>query len=105
MDERGYLTIKDRLRDVIITGGFNVYPVDVENALARHPAVYECSVFGVPDDKWGEAVQAAVQFHGGASAEPQELMLFVRSEEHTSELQSIMRNSYAYLCLKQQQYN
>ncbi|MBO1111725.1 AMP-binding protein [Bordetella petrii] len=78
VDQRGYLTIKDRLRDVIITGGFNVYPVDVENALARHPAVYECSVFGVPDDKWGEAVQAAVQFHGGASAEPQELMMFVR---------------------------
>ena len=80
VDERGYLTIKDRLRDVIITGGFNVYPIDVENALAQHPAVYECSVFGIPDDKWGEAVQAAVQFHGGASAEPQDLMVFVRDK-------------------------
>ncbi|MDM9559850.1 class I adenylate-forming enzyme family protein [Bordetella petrii] len=80
VDERGYLYIKDRLRDVIITGGFNVYPIDVENALARHPAVYECAVFGIPDDKWGEAVQAAVQFHGGASAEPQELMAFVRDK-------------------------
>jgi len=79
-DERGYLYIKDRLRDVIITGGFNVYPIDVENALAQHPAVYECSVFGIPDAKWGEAVQAAVQFHGGASAEPQELMAFVRDK-------------------------
>ncbi|HYG45266.1 MAG TPA: AMP-binding protein [Bordetella sp.] len=78
VDQRGYLTIKDRLRDVIITGGFNVYPIDVENALAQHPAVYECSVFGIPDDKWGEAVQAAVQFHHGASAEPQDLMAFVR---------------------------
>ncbi|MBV7481706.1 AMP-binding protein [Bordetella sp. BOR01] len=78
VDERGYLTIKDRLRDVIITGGFNVYPIDVENALAQHPAVYECSVFGIPDDKWGEAVQAAVQLHSGASAEPQDLMVFVR---------------------------
>ena len=78
VDERGYLYIKDRLRDVIITGGFNVYPIDVENALARHPAVYECSVFGIPDDKWGEAVQAAVQFHPGAQATPQELMAFVR---------------------------
>ena len=78
VDERGYLTIKDRLRDVIITGGFNVYPIDVENALAQHPAVYECAVFGVPDDKWGEAVQAAVQFRSGASAAPQELMKFVR---------------------------
>lgn len=78
LDERGYLYIKDRLRDVIITGGFNVYPIDVENALARHPAVYECSVFGIPDDKWGEAVQAAVQFHQGASADAQSLTAFVR---------------------------
>ncbi|MCD0504208.1 class I adenylate-forming enzyme family protein [Bordetella petrii] len=80
VDERGYLYIKDRLRDVIITGGFNVYPIDVENALAQHPAVYESSVFGIPDDKWGEAVQAAVQFHSGASATPQELMTFVRDK-------------------------
>ena len=78
VDERGYLYIKDRLRDVIITGGFNVYPIDVENALTQHPAVYECSVFGIPDDKWGEAVQAAVQFHPGASVDAQELMQFVR---------------------------
>ncbi|MVW73533.1 AMP-binding protein [Bordetella sp. 15P40C-2] len=78
VDERGYLYIKDRLRDVIITGGFNVYPIDVENALAQHPAVYECSVFGIPDDKWGEAVQAAVQFHPGATADEQTLMAFVR---------------------------
>jgi len=73
------LTIKDRLRDVIITGGFNVYPIDVENALAQHPAVYECAVFGVADDKWGEAVQAAVQFHPGEHANPQELQAFVRA--------------------------
>lgn len=78
VDERGYLFIKDRLRDVIITGGFNVYPIDVENALAQHPAVYECCVFGISDDKWGEAVQAAVQFHPGASADAAELTAFVR---------------------------
>jgi len=79
VDERGYLTIKDRLRDVIITGGFNVYPIDVENALAQHPAVYECCVFGMADDKWGEAVQAAVQFHPGQSASAQDLQAFVRA--------------------------
>jgi len=79
MDERGYLTIKDRLRDVIITGGFNVYPIDVENALAQHPAVYECCVFGLPDDKWGEAVQAAVQFYPGQHADAAELQAFVRA--------------------------
>ena len=79
LDESGYLFLKDRLRDVIITGGFNVYPVDVENALSSHPAVYECSVFGLPDDKWGEAVHAAVQFHPEASADADALKAHVRA--------------------------
>ncbi|WMD19824.1 AMP-binding protein [Achromobacter seleniivolatilans] len=79
IDARGYLFLKDRLRDVIITGGFNVYPVDVENALSAHPAVYECSVFGLPDDKWGEAVHAAVQFHPGAHADADVLRAHVRA--------------------------
>jgi fatty-acyl-CoA synthase len=78
LDERGYLYIKDRLRDVIISGGFNVYPSDVEAALAQHRAVYECMVFGVPDAKWGERVEAAVQLHPGASASAEELIAFVK---------------------------
>jgi len=79
IDARGYLFLKDRLRDVIITGGFNIYPVDVENALSAHPAIYECSVFGLPDEKWGEAVHAAVQFHPGAQASEDELRAHVRA--------------------------
>ncbi len=79
LDDDGYLYLKDRLRDVIITGGFNVYPVDVENTLSQHPAVYESSVYGVPDEKWGEAVQAAVQLHDGANATTDELMSFVKT--------------------------
>lgn len=79
LDERGYLFLKDRLRDVIISGGFNVYPVDVENALSSHPAVYESSVFGLPDPKWGEAVHAAVQFHRGMHAAPEALQAHVRA--------------------------
>ena len=78
VDERGYLFLKDRIRDVVITGGFNVYPVDVENALSLHPAVYESTVFGVPDPKWGEAVHAAVQCHAGASVTAEALMAHVR---------------------------
>jgi acyl-CoA synthetase (AMP-forming)/AMP-acid ligase II len=78
LDERGYLYIKDRLRDVIISGGFNVYPSDVEAALAQHRAVYECIVFGAPDDKWGERVEAAVQLHPGAQASTEELIAFVK---------------------------
>ena len=78
IDERGYLYLKDRLKDLVITGGFNVYPVDVENALSQHPAVHECLVFGVPDDKWGECVQAAVQIRPGQQADEATLISFVR---------------------------
>lgn len=77
-DERGFLYLKDRLKDIVITGGFNVYPVDVENALGQHPAVHECAVFGIPDEKWGEAVQAAVQLRPGQQASEAELIAFVR---------------------------
>lgn len=78
LDERGFLYLKDRIRDVVITGGFNVYPVDVEDTLGRHPAVHECTVFGLPDEKWGEAVQAAVQLRAGMAADEAELRAFVR---------------------------
>lgn len=78
LDANGYLFLKDRLRDVVITGGFNVYPIDVENVLGQHPAVHECAVFGVPDDKWGEAVHAAVQPRPGQAASEADLQAFVR---------------------------
>jgi acyl-CoA synthetase (AMP-forming)/AMP-acid ligase II len=79
IDERGYLFLKDRIRDVIITGGFNIYPTDVENVLSQHDAVYECAVFGMPDEKWGEAVHAAVQLHPGVKCEPEELIAHVKT--------------------------
>lgn len=60
MDESGYLYIVDRVKDMIVSGGENVYSAEVENALARHPAVAACAVIGIPDDKWGEAVHAVV---------------------------------------------
>ena len=78
IDDRGYLFLKDRIRDVIITGGFNIYPTDVENALSQHSAVYECAVFGVPDEKWGEAVQAAVQLQPGITCTEETLMVHVK---------------------------
>ena len=65
-DGDGYFTIVDRERDMIISGGLNVYPAEIEAALHRHPAVLECAVFGVPDPKWGEAVSAAVVVRAGA---------------------------------------
>ena len=56
LDDEGYLFIVDRLKDMIITGGFNVYSAEVEQALMQHPAVRDCAVIGLPDEKWGERV-------------------------------------------------
>jgi acyl-CoA synthetase (AMP-forming)/AMP-acid ligase II len=80
LDDRGYLFIRGRLREVINTGGFKVFPGDVEAVLAKHPAVAECSVFGVADDKWGEAVHAAVRLVEGAHPDSAELIAFVKAE-------------------------
>ena len=67
MDADGYIFVEDRLKDMIITGGENVYSIEVERVLAEHPAVAEVAVIGVPDDKWGEAVKAVVSLEGDAS--------------------------------------
>lgn len=80
LDERGYLFLRDRIRDVIITGGFNVYPSDVEVVLSAHPAVADCSVVGVPDAKWGEAVHAAVQLRPGMNVDTDDLIALVKRE-------------------------
>jgi acyl-CoA synthetase (AMP-forming)/AMP-acid ligase II len=80
VDDRGYVYIRGRLRELINTGGFKVFPGDVEAALARHPAVAECSVFGVPDEKWGEAVHAAIRLLDGVTASAAELIAFVKAE-------------------------
>lgn len=78
MDARGFLFLKERLRDVIITGGFNVYPIDVESVLCEHDAVHEAAVFGLPDDRWGEVVCAALELKPGCSVDPVELQAYVR---------------------------
>src|SRR5256885_15344581 len=74
----GYAEIRDRLKDVIISGGENISSVEVEGVLLRHPAVQEAAVVGLPDAKWGEAPHAFVVLREGASAEPEELRAFVR---------------------------
>ncbi|WP_432837452.1 long-chain-fatty-acid--CoA ligase [Dactylosporangium sp. CA-092794] len=80
MDERGYVYIADRIKDMIITGGENVYSIEVENALAKHPAVAQCAVIGLPDPDWGERVHAVVVLAQGASATPDELRDFCRAD-------------------------
>jgi len=78
LDEGGFLYLTDRIKDVIISGGFNVYPGEVERVLAAHPAVSECVVFGVADDKWGEAVHAAVTLRKGRSATVEDLIGYAK---------------------------
>ena len=80
LDDRGYLFIRGRLREVINSGGFKVFPGDVEASLARHPAVVECAVFGVDDVKWGEAVNAAVVLQPGTAVDADELIAWVKAE-------------------------
>jgi acyl-CoA synthetase (AMP-forming)/AMP-acid ligase II len=79
LDEENFLYIADRAKDMIITGGFNVYSVEVEQALLAHEAVLDCAVIGLPDAKWGERVTAVVQLREGRSASPAELTAFVKS--------------------------
>ena len=73
MDEDGFVFLVDRVKDMIVSGGENVYSAEVENALAKHPSVLECAVIGVPDEKWGEAVHAIVRLRAGQSASAEEL--------------------------------
>jgi long-chain acyl-CoA synthetase len=73
-DDDGYLFIVDRAKDMIISGGENIYSAQVENAIHRHPAVLEAAVIGVPDDEWGEAVKAVVALKPGMTATEQEII-------------------------------
>ena len=69
-DEDGYLYIHDRVKDMIVSGGENIYPAEVENAIFGHPAVADVAVIGVPDDRWGEAVKAVVVQQTGRGGRP-----------------------------------
>ncbi len=77
-DDEGYYYICDRKNDMIITGGMNVYPAEIEAVLEQHPAIYEAAVFGIPSDEWGEAVHATVVPRPGASLSEEDVMSFSR---------------------------
>ncbi len=78
-DTEGYLFIHDRVKDMIVSGGENIYPAEVENALFGHAAIADAAVIGVPDEKWGEAVKAIVVLKPGEQATPEEIIAFAKT--------------------------
>jgi acyl-CoA synthetase (AMP-forming)/AMP-acid ligase II len=78
LDADGYLYISDRIKEMIIVAGQNIYPAEVENAICKHPAVAEAAVVGAPDDRWGEVVHAFVALRPGAEATPRQLMMSLK---------------------------
>lgn len=78
LDEEGYLFLTDRIKDMIVTGAENVYPIEVENVVAQHPAVADVAVIGVPHEKWGEEVKAVVVANEGQTIDPDELVAWTK---------------------------
>jgi acyl-CoA synthetase (AMP-forming)/AMP-acid ligase II len=79
LDEAGYLYIKDRTKDMIVSGGENVYPREIEDVLLQHPAIADAAAIGIPDDKWGETVKAVVVLRDGQSADAGDIIDFCRT--------------------------
>ena len=80
IDDEGYCNITGRVKDMVVRGGENVYPAEVEDYLFRHPAVQEVQVFGVPDDKFGEEVCAWIVLKSGETAEEEDIRAFCRDQ-------------------------
>ncbi len=80
LDDEGYLYVQDRVKDMIVSGGENIYPRVVEEVLFKHPAIADAAVIGIPDQQWGEAVKAVVQLRVGVSATEAELIEHCRGE-------------------------
>ena len=78
IDSEGYIYIVDRRKAMLVSGGFNIYPSEIETVLAQHPAVYEVCVVGVPDDHWGEAVKAVVVLRQGQQASEEDIIAFCK---------------------------
>ncbi len=81
MDDDGFIYVVDRVKDMIISGGENVYSIEVENAVARHPAVAQCAVIGIPHEHWGEQVHAVVVTKSGAQITAGELIEFTQDPD------------------------
>jgi long-chain acyl-CoA synthetase len=78
MDDEGFVFLTDRVKDMIVSGGENIYPAEIENVLSSHPAIADIAIIGVPDDRWGETVKAVVVKAEGTDPTPQEIISFAR---------------------------
>ena len=78
VDDEGFVYICDRKKDMIISGGMNIYPAEIESALDEHPDIFDVAVFGIPSDEWGESVHAVVVVRPGASLSAEDVMAFAR---------------------------
>ena len=101
LDEDGFLTLKDRAKDLIISGGSNIYPREVEEVLVKHPDVSEVAVVGRPDREWGEVVVAYVVARSGAEVEPATLdefclanMARFKRPKHYTFIDALPKNNY-----------
>jgi acyl-CoA synthetase (AMP-forming)/AMP-acid ligase II len=79
-DDQGYVYIVDRRTDMIISGGENVYPIEIEHVVSAHDDVLDVAVIGVPDDRWGEAVKAVVSLRSGAKVTERDILQFCRGK-------------------------
>lgn len=79
-DDEGYLYIHDRVKDMIVSGGENIYPAEVENALMSHPEIVDAAVIGVPDEKWGESVKGFVVLQPDSSLDETEIISYTRTQ-------------------------
>ncbi|NKB34463.1 MAG: AMP-binding protein [Pseudomonadales bacterium] len=80
LDEEGFLFLEGRVKDMIVSGGENIYPIEVENVLEDHPAIHQCAVIGIPHETWGEAVHAVVLLKDGTQLSEQELIQFCKQQ-------------------------
>jgi acyl-CoA synthetase (AMP-forming)/AMP-acid ligase II len=78
VDEEGYVYIEDRVKDMIISGGENIYPREVENCVFQHQAIADCGVIGIPSEKWGEAIHAVIVLKKDAEVTEEELIAHCR---------------------------
>jgi len=78
MDKEGFYYVVDRKKDMIISGGVNIYPAEIEQVLFTHPKIFDVAVIGIPDKEWGESVMAIVQLKGGEGATEEEILAFAR---------------------------